>query len=40
MYLPFACVRALFDLRRPEKKSEDTLLRAAVFSDTHITGAR
>ena len=39
MYLPFACVRALFDLRRPEKKSEETLLRAAVFSDTHITGA-
>lgn len=39
MNLPFACVKALFDLRRPEKKSEDTLLRAAVFSDTHITGA-
>ena len=33
------CIRALFDLRRPVPKPKDTVLRAAVFSDTHITGA-
>ena len=33
------CIKALCRLRRPTPKSEQTLLRAAVFSDTHITGA-
>lgn len=33
------CIRALFDLRRPAPQPADTVLRAAVFSDTHITGA-
>ena len=33
------CIKALSDLRRPVQKSAEPVLRAAVFSDTHITGA-
>ena len=33
------CIKALCRLRRPTPRSEQTVLRAAVFSDTHITGA-
>ncbi len=33
------CIKALCRLRRPTPRNEQTVLRAAVFSDTHITGA-